>query len=273
VRRRESRTRTPTRSSGSRSIRRERSPSPSRMSRRMKDLTQTVRKLERKQKDIYAFKNKGIEKQAVFVQEVGEWLEDTLRTKLETVVGLFPAGLKDVIKAGEKLLEDRLHLLKIADLYGWPAVAEFTATVLARNEVEEKKLKKIVKQNELKNEKVREKKQYTGKYNRYTSGTGGSSGTYGGSRYGCLRDTAEVIENISAGSQVTPRMARLERTGSVLTAAREAISSSTAEQLPKMGEQAVVGRGDEDEEEEGFEGVVGDNFIENKRISQSWQAR
>ena len=150
------------------------------MSRRVKDLTQTVRKLERKQKDIFAFKDKGIEKQAVFIQEVGEWLEDNLRTELETVVGLFPAGLKDVIKAGEKLLEDRLHLLKIADLYGWPAVAEFTATELARNETEEKKLKKIVKQNELRNEKVREKKQYTGRYNGYTSGTGGGSGTYGG---------------------------------------------------------------------------------------------
>ena len=99
MRRRESRTRTPsrrrsrsTRSSGSRSIRRERSPSPDRMSRRVKDLTQTARKLERKQKDIYAFKNKGIEKQAVFLQEVGEWLEDKIRTKLETVWGSFQQG-------------------------------------------------------------------------------------------------------------------------------------------------------------------------------------
>ena len=82
----------------------------------MKDLTQTVRKLERKQKDIFAFKNKGIEKQAVFVQEMGEWLEDNLRIKLEAEMGLLPAGLQDVIKAGEQLLGDRLHLLKIADL-------------------------------------------------------------------------------------------------------------------------------------------------------------
>ena len=86
------------------------------MSRRVKDLTQTVRKLERKQKDIFAFKNKGIEKQAVFVQEMGEWLEDNLRIKLEAEMGLLPAGLQDVIKAGEQLLGDRLHLLKIADL-------------------------------------------------------------------------------------------------------------------------------------------------------------
>jgi hypothetical protein len=143
------------------------------MSRRMQDLTQTVKKLERKQKDNFDFKNKGIEKQATFVQEMGEWLEDNLRIKLETEMGLLPAGLQEVIKAGEKLLGDRLHLLKIADLYGWGAVTEFTATELARNEAEEKKLKKIVKQNELKQEKAKEKKQYTGRYNRYASGAGG----------------------------------------------------------------------------------------------------
>ena len=91
------------------------------------------------------------------------WLEDNLRIKLEAEVGFLSAGLQDAIKAGEKLLGDRFHLLKIADLYGWDAVEEFTATGLARNEMEEKKLKKIVKQNELKQEKV--KKQYTTRYN------------------------------------------------------------------------------------------------------------
>ena len=74
------------------------------MRRRMKVLTQTVRKLERKQKDNFTFKNKGIEKQAVFVQEMEGWLEDNLRIKLEAEVGFIPAVLQDVIKDGEKLL-------------------------------------------------------------------------------------------------------------------------------------------------------------------------
>ena len=41
------------------------------MSRRVRDLTHTIRKLERKQKDVFAFKNKGIKKQVVFLQEMG----------------------------------------------------------------------------------------------------------------------------------------------------------------------------------------------------------
>ena len=59
------------------------------MRRRMKVLTQTVRKLERKQKDNFTFKNEGIEKQAVFVQEMEGWLEDNLRVKLRQMCGLF----------------------------------------------------------------------------------------------------------------------------------------------------------------------------------------
>ena len=64
------------------------------MRRRMKVLTQTVRKLERKQKDNFTFKNKGIEKQAVFVQEMEGWLEDNLRIKLEAEVGFFQQGFR-----------------------------------------------------------------------------------------------------------------------------------------------------------------------------------
>ena len=37
------------------------------------------------------------------------------------------------------------HLLKIADRYGWGAVSEFTEVELARNKVEEEKLKKFMK--------------------------------------------------------------------------------------------------------------------------------
>ena len=105
----------------------------------------TVKRLERKQKEVYEFKNPGLAKQAVFLQKVGwmDWMEDSLKTKLEEKLGPAPPDLLQVITTGESLLEDRLHLLKIADTYGWSAVAEFTATDLARDEAEEKKLKKI----------------------------------------------------------------------------------------------------------------------------------
>ena len=49
----------------------------------MKDLALMVKKLERKQKDSYQFKNTGIAKQAEFLQQAGDWLEDSLKTKLE----------------------------------------------------------------------------------------------------------------------------------------------------------------------------------------------
>ena len=63
-----------------------------------------------------------------------------------------------MISAGENLLSERLLLLKIADRHGWGTVTEFTEVELARNEVEENKLKKIMKDSELKRAKAREVK-------------------------------------------------------------------------------------------------------------------
>ena len=83
-------------------------------------------------------------------------MHDELQGKLEAEYGQLPKSLKDVISAGEKLLSERFHLLKIADHYGWGAVTEFIEVELARNEVEEKKLKKIMKASELKRAKARE---------------------------------------------------------------------------------------------------------------------
>jgi len=117
-----------------------------------------VKRLERKQKEEYEFKNTGLAKQADFLRKMSDWMEDGLRVKLEEELGPVPQNLLQVISAGESLLEDRLHLLKIADTYGWSAVAEFTATDLARNEAEEKKLKKIAKEKEAKQAKLNERK-------------------------------------------------------------------------------------------------------------------
>ena len=98
------------------------------------------------------FTNNGVAKQAKFLTTVQDWMHEELQMKLEAEYGRLPSSLKDVISAGENLLSERLHLLKIADRYGWAAVTEFTEVELARNEVEEKKLKKIMKDSELKRE-------------------------------------------------------------------------------------------------------------------------
>ena len=84
----------------------------------MKDLAFMVKKLERKQRDSYQFKNTGIAKQAEFLQQAGDWLEDSLKTKLEKEMGRVNTGLQKVITAGESLIVERRHLLKIADTYG-----------------------------------------------------------------------------------------------------------------------------------------------------------
>ena len=105
----------------------------------------TVKKLERQQQlGSHTFTNSGIEKQAEFIRVVGDWVEDSLKIKLEAELGAVPDELKKVIETGETLLADRLHLLRIADRFGWGAVSEFTATELARTDEEEKKLKKII---------------------------------------------------------------------------------------------------------------------------------
>ena len=45
--------------------------------------------------------------------------------------------------SGEEKLNERTHLLKIADKYGWDSAKEFVSEDLARDEKEEKKLQKI----------------------------------------------------------------------------------------------------------------------------------
>ena len=55
-------------------------------------------------------------------------------------------------------MEEGLHLLKIADKWGWSAVTEFSSTDLSRFEAEKKKIKKITKAQEAKLEKQRDLK-------------------------------------------------------------------------------------------------------------------
>ena len=111
----------------------------------MEKLFKRVQRLERHEKYEYVFTNNGVARQAKFITTVAEWVHDELQPKLEAEYGQLPKSLKEVISVGDKLLSERFHLLKIADRYGWGAVSEFTEVELARNKVEEKKLKKFMK--------------------------------------------------------------------------------------------------------------------------------
>ena len=228
------------------------STSPGTLKKRVQDLTTTVKRLERKQKEEYEFKNTGLAKQADFLRKMSDWMEDGLRVKLEEELGPVPQNLLQVISAGESLLEDRLHLLKIADTYGWSAVAEFTATDLARDEAEEKKLKKIAKEKEAKQAKLNERKWAAKKklFGQVESR---------GFRY--LAGAKDLkVKEISAGTQEREEMTGGKKTGSATSARDLGTSQETAKERAVTAQDLV-----EDEEVElDSEEAIDVDFMRNK---------
>ena len=103
-------------------------------------------KLEKKQEAQTEFKSEGIRKQHEFNVKVMESLGKLRDEMEEAFAGKIPENLDDTIKEGEDLLDERLHTLKIADEFGWPAVRVFEKEDLARNDKEEKKLGQLRKE-------------------------------------------------------------------------------------------------------------------------------
>ena len=166
-----------------------------------------------------------------FLQKVGDWMENNLKTKLEEKLGSALPDLLQVITTGESLLEDRLHLLKIADTYGWSAVAEFTATDLARDEAEEKKLKKIAKEKEAKQAKLNERKWAAKKklFGQVESR---------GFRY--LAGAKDLkVKEISAGTQEREEMTGRKKTGSATSARSLGILQEIAKERVMLAQELV----------------------------------
>ena len=103
-------------------------------------------KLEKKQEAQTEFKSEGIRKQHEFNVKVMESFGKLRDEMEEAFAGKIPENLDDTIKEGEDLLDERLHTLKIADEFGWPAVRVFEKEDLARNDKEEKKLGQLRKE-------------------------------------------------------------------------------------------------------------------------------
>jgi hypothetical protein len=66
-----------------------------------------------------------------------------------------PPKIEDLIKEGEKEIDDENHKLKIANEFGYKAVKEFDKEDLARDEKEEKKIKRLRKEKKEREEKNR----------------------------------------------------------------------------------------------------------------------
>ena len=239
----------------------------------IKDLTLTVKKLERQQLvGAHKFVDKGIEKQAEFIREVSNWVDDSLRTRLEAELGEVPEHLKKVVESGEKLLADRLHLLRIADKFGWAAVQEFTSIELARTDSEEKKLKKIMKKNEDRIEKAKDAKKYTkskqGFYqqkkfgnfsNNYQQGGGGATNTEPRYHSSYKSQRAFVISNPPSGSLKGAEMSGRTLTGLSASTARDSATwpGSARSRTPE-------GQKEEEDEAVSREGTVVPFYIDNK---------
>ena len=96
--------------------------------------------MENKKKE-KEWKSQGLEKQAQFAEDVIGYNEE-LAIRLEMEYGTIRnPDLNDFIEKGEKVVTDRLHLLKVANRFGWSGATDFEKEELGRTEKEEKLLR------------------------------------------------------------------------------------------------------------------------------------
>ena len=133
-------------------------------------------KLEKKDEDKFTFTKKGCENQFKFNNKVKDIAIDRMRAELQKHFKTLPPKIDELIKEGEKEIDDGNHKLKIANDYGFKAVEEFTKEDLARNDEEEKKIKRFRKEKKEREEKARG-------YRGFRGGRGGFRG-FGDGRQG-----------------------------------------------------------------------------------------
>ena len=124
---------------------------------RLEEVERINAKLEKKEKDKeFKFTKIGCENQFKFNNKVKEICGEKMRVELKKHFkdGL-PQKIEELIKEGEKEIDDENHKLKIANEFGFKAVEEFVKEDLARDDKEEKKIKRLRKEKKEKDEKYR----------------------------------------------------------------------------------------------------------------------
>ena len=124
---------------------------------RLEEVERVNSKFEKKEKEKeFQFTNKGCEKQFKFNGNMKELFIDKLKVKLKKHFkdGL-PEKLEEIIKEGEKEVDEQNHQLKIADEFGFRSLGDFIKEDLARDDKEEKKLKALRKEKKEREEKSR----------------------------------------------------------------------------------------------------------------------
>ena len=124
---------------------------------RLEEVERINAKFEKKEKEKeFKFTKTGCETQYKFNVKIKELYSEKLKVELKKHFknGL-PGKIEELIKEGEKEIDDENHKLKIANEFGFKAVEEFTKEDLARDEKEEKKIKLLRKEKKEKEEKNR----------------------------------------------------------------------------------------------------------------------
>ena len=153
---------------------------------RLEEVERINAKLEKKEKDKdFKFTKIGCENQFKFNNKVKEICGEKMRVELKKHFkdGL-PQKIEELIKEGEKEIDDENHKLKIANEFGFKAVEEFVKEDLARDEKEEKKIKSLRKEKKEREEKDRSSWVSRSGKNGFRGFRGGQRGfgsSYGGS--------------------------------------------------------------------------------------------
>ena len=122
---------------------------------RLGEVERVNTKLKKKDEDKFTFTKKGCENQFNFNNKVKDIVIDRMKVELQKHFKTLPLKIDELIKEGEKEIDDRNHKLKIANDYGFKAVEEFAKEDLARNDEEEKKIKRFRKEKKEREEKAR----------------------------------------------------------------------------------------------------------------------
>ena len=152
-----------------RSVEEEETPIIRKLRERLDEVERVNKKLEEKEKDKkHKFTKPGCEKQFKFNEKVKEILCEKLSLELKKHFRRgVPDKIEEMIKTGEKELDEQNHKLKIADEFGFDGLKTFSKEELARDDKEEKKLKAMRKEKKEKEDKLKTRRGKDGGFRGY----------------------------------------------------------------------------------------------------------
>ena len=148
------------------------------------------------------FSRAGTEKNVKFAEDVRQAYSTDMKRILRKMFSPadIPAIISDQLSKGDKIVEDRIHLMRVADEYGWAACVEFQKEELARNAEEERKIRRLRKEKaaQLKQSLEKKEKEEARKKAGFGSGAASSGWRNGGAKkavcYRCNR-TGHIARN------------------------------------------------------------------------------